>query len=62
MSYTTAYVLLGALWVAACTGAGALLALLAKRLHPALSFRRLWVFYSTLMALAGAAIIALVIV
>lgn len=37
------------LWVLASTTGGALLALLAKRLHPALSFRRLWVFYAGLL-------------
>ncbi len=39
------------LWAATSLGGGALLGLLAQRMHPALSFRRLWLFYAFLMAL-----------
>jgi hypothetical protein len=46
-------------WIACSTLGGALLALLARRLHPALSFSRLWLFYSTLLGLAAAAFFAL---
>jgi hypothetical protein len=37
-------------WVAASTGTGFLLALLASRIHPGLSLPKLWAFYSVLMA------------
>ena len=50
-------VVLALVWVAAATGTGALLALLAKRLHPSLSFRRLWVFYSLLVAALTAVVL-----
>jgi hypothetical protein len=30
-------------------GAAALLALLAKRMHPSLSFKKLWLFYSLVL-------------
>lgn len=53
------YVLLGVFWIAAACGGGALLALLARRMHPSLSFRRLWVFYSGLLAI-GTAVLFLI--
>lgn len=43
-------VVLSAVWVAASTGTGFLLALLARRLHPGLSLIKLWFFYTVLMA------------
>jgi hypothetical protein len=39
-----------AVWVAAASGTGFVLALLAKRVHPGLSVLKLWVFYTALMA------------
>jgi hypothetical protein len=39
--------------VGAAAGGGALLALLAKRIHPRLSFRKMWVFYSVLLGVAA---------
>lgn len=42
-------VLLG-VWVMASSGTGFLLALLAKRIHSGLSFSKLWIFYTILMA------------
>ncbi|MFW6201238.1 MAG: hypothetical protein ACOC8B_01550 [Gemmatimonadota bacterium] len=59
MSYSLVYGLLGLLWIAASAVGGALLALLARRMHPALSFRRLWVFYSALLAIASGALFAI---
>lgn len=59
MSTTVAYLLLALLWVAASAVGGALLALLAKRLHPGLSFRRLWVFYGILLGTATAVLFAI---
>ena len=41
---------LSLVWVAAASGTGLLLALLAKRIHPGLSLVRLWFFYTLLMA------------
>ena len=42
-------VLLG-VWTLASMGTGYLLALLAMRIHSGLSFRKLWLFYTGLMA------------
>ncbi|HUG41401.1 MAG TPA: hypothetical protein VMM12_13015 [Longimicrobiales bacterium] len=55
----TGAVILGAIWLACSLGGGALLALLARRLHPSLSLRKLWIFYSTLLALTVAAVLAI---
>lgn len=44
----------------ASMGGGALLALLARRIHPALSLKRLWLFYTGLLGFAGAIIVAVV--
>ncbi|MBI4540319.1 MAG: hypothetical protein HY704_12520 [Gemmatimonadetes bacterium] len=52
-----AYLVLLLVWVVAAAATGAALALLAKRMHPTLSFRKLWVFYSTLMAVAVAGVL-----
>jgi len=43
-------VVLSLVWVAAACGAGILLALLARRIHPGLSLVKLWFFYTVLMA------------
>jgi hypothetical protein len=43
-------VVLSLVWVAASSGTGFLLALLAKRVHPGLSLLKLWGFYTVLMA------------
>jgi len=37
-------------WMAASSGSGFFLALLAKRIHPGLSMVKLWLFYTLLMA------------
>ena len=50
---------LAALWLACSLGGGAVLALLARRIHPSLSVRKLWVFYSTLLAVTVAAVLAI---
>jgi hypothetical protein len=44
-------VVLSVVWVAAASGTGFLLALLARRVHPSLSLVKLWFFYTILMAL-----------
>ena len=41
---------LSGVWMAASSGTGFLLALLAKRIHPGLSLLKLWLFYTVLMA------------
>ena len=43
-------VVLSLVWVAAASGTGFLLALLARRVHPGLDMTRLWFFYTVLMA------------
>ena len=47
-------------WVLAAVGSGLVLALLGVRLHPDLSFRRLWAFYTALVAVLAAGILAVV--
>ncbi len=51
-----AWVILALVWVAAASGTGYLLALLAKRIHPGLSLVKLWFFYTLLMAALVAAV------
>jgi hypothetical protein len=46
-------------WALASMGGGALLALLARRLHPSLSLRRLWIFYTALLGFTVAAVLAI---
>ncbi len=46
----TTYIVLSIVWVAASSGTGFLLAVLAKRIHPSLSLVRLWLVYTILMA------------
>jgi hypothetical protein len=46
-------------WAACSMGGGALLALLARRLHPSLSLRKLWIFYTVLLGFAVAAVLAI---
>ena len=55
METVSLIVILG-VWVAASTGTGLLLALLAKRFHPGLSLVKLWLFYTVLMACLVAAV------
>lgn len=50
------WLFLGAVWVASATLAGLGLAAFARRLHPGLSFVRLWVFYSALTAFLAAVV------
>ena len=51
--------LLAVVWLLCSLAGGAMLALLAKRIHPALSYRRLWVFYSGILAFMVAAVLAI---
>jgi hypothetical protein len=50
------WIVLLVVWTVASSGSGFLLALLAKRIHPALSLRKLWLFYTALMAMLVAAV------
>lgn len=59
MNAGAATLLLAVVWLACSLGGGAVLALLAKRIHPSLSVHRLWVFYSALLALTVAAALAI---
>lgn len=51
--------LLGSVWLLCALGGGVVLALLANRIHPSLSFRRLWVFYSAVLGFTTAAVLAI---
>ncbi|MEJ2186868.1 MAG: hypothetical protein P8Z36_13130 [Gemmatimonadota bacterium] len=53
------YVILGLVWIAASFGGGAFLAFLAKRIHPGLSFRKMWLFYTVLLSVAVAGYFAI---
>lgn len=59
MSTAVAVALLATVWLTCAIGGGALLALLATRIHPSLSFRRLWIFYSAILAFTAAAVLAI---
>lgn len=59
MSGGVAVAILGAVWLACAVGGGAALALLARRIHPSLSFRRLWIFYTAILAFTTAAVLAI---
>jgi hypothetical protein len=56
---TAVWVLL-ALWAGCSMAGGALLALLARRIHPSLSFRRLWLFYTAILGFTGAVVMVLI--
>jgi hypothetical protein len=51
------WLMVGTAWLVGAFGGGALLALLYKRLHPALSFYKLWAFWT--MTLSGVAALVL---
>jgi hypothetical protein len=46
-------------WAVLSMAGGALLALLARRIHPSLSVRRLWIFYTALLAVTVAIVLAI---
>ena len=56
---TSTLLVLSGVWVAASSGTGFLLALLAKRIHPGLSLVKLWLFYTVLMATLVALVLIL---
>ena len=53
------WLLVGAVWMVGTFGGGWALAWLYKRLHPSLSFYKLWAFWSALLGGAVALILAL---
>jgi hypothetical protein len=59
VSATAVWVFLVSVWVSTSLGGGALLALLAKRIHPGLSWHRLWIVYSGLLGFMVAAVMAI---
>lgn len=46
-------------WLIASIAAGAVFAFLAKRIHKTISFKKNWLFFSTLMAAIGMAVLGL---
>jgi hypothetical protein len=59
MSAALAWSLLAAAWLITSLGGGAALALLAKRIHPALIWYRLWIVYAALLGFLVAAVMAI---
>lgn len=58
MSTAMVWVLLALVWVGTSLGGGAVLASLARRIYDGLSWRRLWIFYSGLLAFMVAVVMA----
>lgn len=59
MSPAVGWTLLLAVWLGTAVIGGALLASLARRIHPSLNYHRLWVVYTALLALTVAAVMAI---
>ena len=59
MTRGVALALLAAVWVGTSALGGAVLAMLAKRIHPGLDFHRLWLVYAGLLAFMVAAVMAI---
>ena len=53
------WLLVGAAWLVGAFGGGAALAWLYRRLHPGLSFYKLWALWTMLLAGAAAVILGL---
>jgi hypothetical protein len=53
------WALIGLVWLASAFGTGAVLAYLYRRLHPSLSFYKLWALWTALVSVVAAAIFAL---
>jgi hypothetical protein len=56
------YIVLGILWVTLSLAGGALLALLACRIHPSFSFRKLWLVYTGILAFSAGLLFAIGVV
>ncbi|MDX1675802.1 MAG: hypothetical protein R3314_13495 [Longimicrobiales bacterium] len=59
MSESLVWTLLVGIWVLTSLAGGAALAWLAKRIHPGLSWQRLWIVYSGLLGFMVAAVMAI---
>ena len=59
MSAGLAWAILVGVWVGTSVLGGALLGRLAKRIHPSLNYRRLWLIYTVVLATAVAAVMAI---
>lgn len=59
MTPAVAVALLLGVWLGTAALGGAVLAALAKRIHPGLNYRRLWLVYSALLGLTVAAVMAI---
>jgi hypothetical protein len=53
---------IGAVWILAAFGTGAVLAGLYRRLHPELSFHYLWALWTVIVSVVALAVLALGIV
>jgi len=56
------WLIISATWLICSFGSAAILAALYKRMHPSLSFHRLWAFWTVVVSVAAAAILALTLV
>ncbi len=59
MSTVLVWVLLVVVWLGTSLGGGAVLATLAQRIYDGLNWRRLWIFYSGLLAFMVAVVMAI---
>ena len=55
------YIILGMTWLGTSIAGGAVLALLAKRIHKTISFQKNWLFFSALLAIVTAMIFGVAI-
>ena len=56
MTRATAVALLAAVWIGSSVLGGAILAALARRIHPGLNYRRLWLVYAALLGFTVAVV------
>jgi hypothetical protein len=59
MDPRVAWLIVSAAWLAGSFGSAAVLALLYRRLHPELSFYKLWAFWTIVVSALAAALFAL---
>jgi hypothetical protein len=59
---TGEWLLISLVWLVASFGSAALLAKLYKRLHPELSFHKLWAFWTVVLSLIAAGLFGLGII
>jgi hypothetical protein len=53
------WAILGVVWLVSAFGSAALIAALYRRLHPELSFYRIWAFWTVLVSVTAALVLAL---